>query len=140
MSAGHNFSSTNRALAANTPDVFKIALYSVANGASLGPTTTAYTTVGEVVGTGYTAGGQVLTITQSPTNSGTPNTTAYVNFATVVWSGASFSADGALIYNSTNANKAVAVFNFGGTKTASGLPFTVNFPAAGTGSAVVEIV
>ena len=139
LSGGHNFNTTNRVLTANTQDTFKIALYLVANGASLDSTTTAYTTTGEVIGTGYTAGGQALSIVQVPTSSGTPSTTAYINFGSVSWIGATFNADGALIYNSTNANRSVAVLSFGGTKTVTAGTFTVTFPTAGTGSAIVQI-
>jgi hypothetical protein len=121
-----------------TPYIYKIALYSVANGASLDSTTTVYTATGEVVGTGYTAGGTQLTIVQTPTSSGTPSTTAYVNFANSAWVGASFSADGALIYNATTGHS-VAVLNFGGTKTVSSGTFTVQFPVAGSGAAIVQI-
>jgi hypothetical protein len=124
--------------AAGTPYTYKIALYSVANGASLDATTTVYTASGETTGTGYSAGGLALTITQVPTSSGTPTTTAFLNFANAVWSGASFSADGALIYNS-NTGHSVAVLNFGSTKTVSSGTFTVQFPAAGTGAAIVQI-
>jgi hypothetical protein len=136
LSAQHNFSALIRNITGQ--DVFKIALYSAAT-ASLDATTTVYTTVGEITGTGYTAGGQTLTVTQTPTTTGTPTTTAYIDFADVSWTGATFSADGALIYNSTNGNKSVAVLNFGSTKTVSVGTFTINFPAAGTGSAIVEI-
>lgn len=124
--------------AAGTPYTYKIALYSAAT-ATLDATTTVYTTTGEITGTGYTAGGKTLTISQVPTSSGTPSTTAYINFANVVWTGASFSADGALIYNSTSGNKSVAVLSFGGTRSVSGGTFTIQFPAAGAGSAIVQI-
>ena len=125
--------------AAGTPYTYKIALYSVANGASLDATTTAYTTTGEITGTGYTAGGNVLTISQVPTSSGTPTTTAFINFANALWTpAASFSADGALIYNATTGHS-VAVLNFGGTKTVTTGTFTVQFPTAGTGAAIVQI-
>lgn len=124
--------------AAGTPYTYKIALYLVASGASLDATTTVYTTTGETTGTGYTAGGNVLVVSQVPTSSGTPTTTAFVNFANSTWSSASFSADGALIYNATTGHS-VAVLNFGSTKTVSTGTFTVQFPAAGTGSAIVQI-
>lgn len=89
-------------------DVFKIALYT--NAAILGPDTTVYTTVGEVVGGGYTAGG--LTLTGATINTGF--NTAYISFnSPVTWPGATFTARGALIYNSSKANRAVAVYNFG---------------------------
>lgn len=124
--------------AAGTPYVYKIALYSIANGATLDATTTAYTATGEVTGTGYTAGGASLVISQTPSSSGTPTTTAFINFVNAVWVGASFSADGALIYNSTTGHS-VAVLNFGSTKTVSSGTFTVQFPAAGSGAAIVQI-
>lgn len=137
LSAQHNFSTSSRTITGQ--DVFKIALYSIANGADIDATTTAYTTTGEVTGAGYTAGGETLTVTQVPTTSGLPSTTAYINFANISWGAATFSADGALIYNSTNGNKSVAVLSFGSTKTVSIGTFTIQFPAAGTGSAIVQI-
>lgn len=138
LSGGMNFNTTNRALSANTQDTFKIALYTSA--ATIDSTTTAYTATGEVAsGAGYTTGGNTLTISQVPTSSGTPTTTAYINFSNSSWSSASFSADGALIYNSSNSNKSVAVLNFGGTKTVSSGTFTIQFPTAGTGSSIIQI-
>lgn len=117
----------------------KIALYSIANGAALDATTTAYTITGEVVGTGYTATGKTLTVSQAPSSSGTPSTTAFMNFADISWGpGASFSADGALIYNAITGHS-IAVLSFGGTKTVAASIFTIQFPVAGTGSAIVQI-
>ena len=113
----------------------KIALYSVANGAALDATTTIYATSGEITGTGYTAGGLALTIGTAPTSS---DTTAFLGFNNVVWTGASFSADGALIYNATTGHS-IAVLNFGGTKTVTSGTFTVQFPAAAAGTAIVQI-
>ena len=137
LSGGMNFNNSNRALAANTQDVFKIALYT--SSASLSATTTAYTTTGEITGTGYSAGGATLSITQLPTSTGSPTTTAYINFTNVSWSGASFTAAGALIYNSTNANKSVAVLSFGSDKTVNAGIFTIQFPTAGVGASIVQI-
>jgi hypothetical protein len=137
LSVQHNFATAPRTVTGH--DVFKIALYSVAGGATLDATTAAYTVTGEISGTGYTTGGNTLTVTQTPTSGGTPSTTAYINFADTSWTGATFSADGALIYNSTNGNKSVAVLNFGATKTVSIGTFTIVFPPAGTGSAIVQI-
>jgi hypothetical protein len=137
MSGGMNFSATNRALTASTQDVFKIALYTSL--ADLDATTTAYTALNEVAnGNGYTTGGLTLTISQVPTTGGTPTTTAYINFANAVWTPASFSAAGALIYNSSNANRSVAILSFGGIKTAVN-SFTVQFPPAGVGSSIIQI-
>ena len=138
LSAGHNFGTVNIIRAANTPDIFKLALYSAIT-AALDATTTAYTAVGEITGAGYVAGGQVLTITQVPATSGTPATTAFLNFGNTSWAGASFSTDGALIYNSSNANKSVAVLNFGGTKSVAGGIFTIQFPTPGLGNSIIQI-
>lgn len=124
----HNFGPTS-------PNVFKVALY--APTATLGADTTVYSSTGEVSSTGYAAGGATLTISTSPTSGGT--TTAYVNFDNVTWTGVSFTAGGALIYNSTQSNKAVAVLNFGGSKTIVNGAFTVQFPASLATSAIVRI-
>lgn len=124
----HAFSSAYRAA-----DTFKIALYTSA--ANLNPaTTTVYTTSEEVTGTGYAAGGIVLVPT-APANSGV---VAYESFANAVWSGASFTANGALIYNSTQANRAVAILAFGGNKTPIGSIFTVQFPVNGSTTSVLR--
>ena len=122
--------------ASTTADTFKIALYSTL--ATLGSTTTVYTTQDEVTGTSYVAGGNTLTISQVPTSTST-ETTAWLNFDNSSWTTASFSADGALIYNSTQGNKAVAVLNFGGTKTATAQTFTVTFPASTSDAAIIRI-
>ena len=114
-------------------DTFKIALYT--GNASLNAETTVYTTSDEVSGTGYTAGGNTLTAT-TPTSSGT---VAYVSFANTSWASASFTARAALIYNSTQGNKSVAVLDFGSDKTASGNAFTITFPTADATNAIVRI-
>jgi hypothetical protein len=118
--------------AVGTPYVYKIALYTA--NADLDETTLAYTSVGEVVGTGYTATGKVLTISQVPASSGV---TAYISFANVTWNPASFTTRGALIYNSTT-GAAVAVLNFGADKTASNT-FTVTFPTATASDAIIRL-
>jgi len=117
--------------AVGTPYTYKIALYTAS--ADLNETTLAYTTVGEVTGTGYTAGGKTLTISQVPTSSGY---TAYVSFSNVTWTPASFTTRGALIYNSTT-GAAVAVLNFGADKTPT-TSFTVTFPTATTTDAIIR--
>ena len=122
--------------ASTAADTFKIALYSTL--ATINDTTTVYTTQDEVTGTGYTAGGNTLVISQVPTSTST-ETTAWLNFDNSSWTTASFSADGALIYNSTQGNKAVAVLNFGGTKTATAQTFTVTFPASSSDAAIIRI-
>ena len=122
--------------ASTAADTFKIALYSTL--ATLDAATTVYTTLNEVTGTGYTAGGNTLVISQVPTSTST-ETTAWLNFDNSSWTSASFSADGALIYNSTQGNKAVAVLNFGSTKTTANQTFTVTFPASTSDAAIIRI-
>lgn len=124
----------------STPDTFKIALYTGA--ASINATTAAYTTEGETTGTGYTAGGVDLTISQSPTsaNNGASVPTSFISFSPVSWTGASFTARGALIYNASKGNKSVAVLDFGADKMATtAYPFTITFPNADSNSAIVRI-
>ena len=111
----HNFG-TGVIRATTAADTFKIALYTSL--ASLDASTTVYTTTAEATGTGYTAGGNTLTISQVPTST-LNETVAWLNFENSSWANATFSAAGALIYNSTQGNKAVAVLDFGGTKTAT---------------------
>lgn len=113
-------------------DTFKIALYT--SNANLNADTTIYTITGEVSGTGYTATGNTLTGT-TVTVSGT---TAYVNFANAVWNPASFIARGALIYNASKSNKAVAVLDFGADKTAT-TTFTVQMPANAATTALIRL-
>lgn len=115
-----------------TPYTYKIALYNA--NANLDANTTVYTSQNEVTGTGYTAGGETLTVI-APTSM---NTTAYVSFQNATWTSASFTARGALIYNS-NTSAAVAVLNFGSDKTVSNQTFTVTFPAATGDTAVIRI-
>lgn len=118
-----------------TNDTFKIALYD--NNASFTAATTAYTATDEISGTGYTAGGQALTVV-APTTSGT---TAFVDFNDVTWSSSTITARGALIYNDTAAgNPAVAVIDFGADKTSTTGDFTVIFPTADATNAMVRIV
>ena len=112
-------------------DTFNIALYT--NAASLGADTTVYTTIGEVVGGGYTAGGEALTgVTVASANG-----VAYVNFNSVTWNPASFTCRGALIYNASKSNKAVAVLDFGVDKTATN-SFTVQMPVNGPSTALIR--
>ena len=122
--------------ASTAADTFKIALYSTL--ATLDAATTVYTTLNEVTGTGYVAGGNTLVISQAPTSTSS-ETVAWLNFQNSSWTSASFSADGALIYNSTQGNKAVAVLNFGSTKTATSQTFTVTFPASTSDAAIIRI-
>lgn len=122
----HNFSNPG----GNT---FKIALYT--SSATMGATTTNYSTSNEVTGTGYTAGGNTLT-SVTPTSSGT---TAYTDFADTTWTSATITANGALIYNSSASDKAVAVLAFGGDKTSTNGDFTIVFPTADASNAIIRI-
>jgi hypothetical protein len=117
-----------------TPYIYKIALYTGL--ANLNQQTTGYTTTNEVVGTGYTAGGQSLIISVPPTQD-TVHNISYVSFANAIWSPAYFTTRGALIYNSTT-GAAVCVLNFGSDKTATG-SFTIQFPAATYSSAIITV-
>ena len=128
----HNFGPTS-------PDTFKVALYTAV--ANIGPATTVYTVTGEVTGAGYTAGGNTLVISTSPTSSNNSSSvpTAYISFSNSTWTNASFTARGALIYNSTESNKSVAVLDFGSDKTVSNDTFQIIFPTADANSAIVRI-
>lgn len=127
MSALHDFDNPG----GNT---FKIALYT--SSATLGASTTAYSTSNEVPSTGnYSAGGNTLT-SVSPTTSGT---TAFVDFADTTWSNATITANGALIYNSTNSDRAVCVLAFGGDKSSTAGDFTIVFPVADASNAIIRI-
>ena len=108
-----------------------MALYTAA--ADLSQATTAYTPTGEISGTGYISGGIPLTGVQVLLS----GTTAYVVFDNPVWPNASFVCRGALIYNSSEANRAIAVLDFGADKTASGT-FTVQLPAATAAAALLR--
>jgi len=117
-----------------TSGSFKIALYT--NAASLDATTSAYTSTGEVVASGYTAGGLALTIAQTPTVGNSGNI-AYISFNNAVWNSA-LTARGALIYESTTGNPAVCVLDFGSDKT-SNATFTVQFPNPSNTTAIIRI-
>lgn len=106
-------------------DVYKIALFTAA--ANLSAATTAYATAGEATGAGYTAGGVNLSGFAVTDTGGV----ACLDFADPSWSNATITARGALIYNSTRANKAVAVLDFGADITSTNGTFTVQFPAPG---------
>lgn len=120
-------------LSANT---LKMALYD--GFATLGPTTTVYTTDNEVVGTGYTAGGATITGVTINTDSNT--NTVYINFNNVSWPGANFTARGALIYNSTQSNKSIAVLDFGSDKIFTSVSNTVTMPVNSASTALLRFV
>ena len=122
----HNFTATS----GNT---FKLALYT--SYASLGASTTAYTTSNEVSGTGYTAAGAALT-SVTPTTSGT---TALCDFSDLTFSSSTITANGALIYNDTQSDKAVCTLAFGGDKTSTAGDFTIQFPTADASNAIIRI-
>ncbi len=123
----HNFGPTS-------PDTFKIALYTGL--AMLDASTTAYSATNEVPsGDGYTTGGQTLTVSVTPTSTGT---TAYLSFDDAEWDPATFTARAALIYNSTKSNKSVAVLDFGADKTAV-TKFKIVFPVANATDAIIRI-
>jgi hypothetical protein len=112
-------------------DALKLALYTA--NANLSQATTVYTPTGEVVGTGYLPGGIPLTGVQVLLS----GTTAYVTFNNPVFANASFTCRGGLIYNSSEANRAIAVLDFGADKTASGT-FTIQMPAASATTALLR--
>jgi hypothetical protein len=125
----HNFT-------ASSGNTFKIALYQ--SDASLGAGTTAYSTSEEITntsGSAYTAGGKAIT-SVTPVLDGS---TAVCDFADISFTSASFTANGCLIYNDTQSDKAVCVVAFGGDKTVSSGTFTIQFPAAAASTAIVRI-
>jgi hypothetical protein len=126
LEALHDFNTTSGS-------VFKIALYTSA--ATLDATTTVYSTSNEVSGTGYTAGGNTLT-NIDPVTSGT---TGFADFADTTWTDATITAAGALIYNSSQSDKAVAVLSFGGDKTSTNGDFVIQFPVADASNAIIRI-
>jgi hypothetical protein len=123
---------------ASSGHTFKIALFT--SSATLGAATTDYSTSNEVVGTGYTAGGNTLT-NIDPTTSGT---TAFTDFSDTTFSTATITANGALIYNTTldggtGTTNAVAALAFGGDKTSTNGDFTIQFPTADASNAIIRI-
>jgi hypothetical protein len=129
-------------------DTFKIALYT--SSATIDANITAYTASNEVTGTGYTAGGNMLTNLGVVTSPATTSTgTGFTDFDDVTWSNATITARGALIYNttpsahandgSTLTNPAVAVLDFGADKTTTAGDFTIIFPAATSTTAIIRI-
>jgi hypothetical protein len=132
LQAVHNFGPTS-------PNTFKIALYTA--NANLNADTTVYSATNEVSGSGYTAGGNTLVISTSPTSGNNQNAvpTAYISFSNTSWANATFTARAALIYNFTQGNKSVAVLDFGSDKTVTNDTFQIIFPTADANSAIVRI-
>lgn len=115
-------------------DVYKIALYTSA--ATLDATTTAYSATNEVSGTGYTAGGATLVGFTPGSGSGV----GWLDWTTdPTWPTSTITARGALIYNSSRSNKAVAVYDFGADITSTAATFTAALPAAAAGTALIRI-
>ena len=127
MEAKHNFLNSGG-------DTFKLALYT--SSASLGASTTAYTTSNEISGTGYTAKGATLTRVDPTTSS----TTAFTDFANVTFSSSTITANGALIFNEdTSGDTSVCVLAFGGDKASTAGDFTITFPTADASNAIIRI-
>src|SRR5210317_1114662 len=126
LKGNHNFT------AGTAGNTFKLALYT--SSATLGATTTAFTTTGQASGTNYTSGGAALT-NVNPTSSGT---TAFTDFADLTFGTATITARGCMIYNDTaSGDPAVAVFDFGGDKTSTAGSFTITFPTADASNAII---
>ena len=119
---------------ADTSQTFKLALFT--SSATLDATTTAYSTTNEVSGTGYTAGGNTLTIAANPASSGT---TAFLDFADTTFASSSITARGALIYKSGGGDPAIAVIDFGEDKQTSSADFVVQFGTADKTNAIVRV-
>ena len=130
LEAEHNFTAT-------TGNTFKLALFT--SSATLGASTTAYSSSNEITntsGTAYTAGGKALT-SVTPT---LDSSTAVCDFADVSWTSASFTANGCLIYNDSHSTDAsVCAVAFGGDKTVSSGTFTIQFPAVAATTAIIRI-
>ena len=126
LEAKHNF-------LASGGNSFKLALYT--SSASLGASTTAYTSSNEASRTNYTATGAALT-NIDPSNDGT---TGITDFSNLTFSTVTITARGALIYNDTNGDRAVCVLDFGGDKTATAGDFTITFPTADASNAIIRI-
>jgi VCBS repeat-containing protein len=126
LEAKHNFLNTGG-------DTFKLAMFT--SSVTLNASTTAYATSNEITGTGYTAGGGTLTRVDPSTSS----TTALTDFANLTFSSSSLTANGALIYNDSNSDRAVCSLAFGADKTSSSGDFTIQFPAADASNAIIRI-
>jgi hypothetical protein len=125
LNGQHNFS-------ANT---FKLALYT--SSATINENTTAYSATNEVPSTGnYSAGGNTLSVSVTPTNTGN---VAFISFTNTSWANATITANGALIYNNSQSNAAVCVLAFGGDKTSTNGTFAVNFPTADASNAIIRL-
>ena len=120
-------------------DTLKLALIKASPTGTYGAATTNYSDVtgntDEATGTGYSAGGQTL----DGATISTDGTTAIVDFTDEVFTSSTISADGCIIYNSSQSNKAICVIDFGGTQTSTNGDFTIEFPAADASNAIIRI-
>ena len=126
LKGNHNFTNSSG-------DTYKLALYT--SSATLGATTTSFTTTGQASGTGYSTGGGTLT-NVTPTSTGT---TAVTDFSDRTFGTATITARGCMIYNSSDSNKSVATIDFGGDKTSTAGDFTIVFPAKAASTAIIRI-
>ena len=126
LKGNHNFTNSSGA-------TYKLALYT--SSATLGATTTSFTTTGQASGTGYSTGGGTLT-NVTPTSTGT---TAVTDFSDLTFGTATITARGCMIYNSSDSNKSVATIDFGGDKTSTAGDFTIVFPAKAASTAIIRI-
>ena len=120
----------------DTSQTFKIALFT--SSATLNASTTAYSTTNEISGTGYTAGGNTLTISTNPTNA-TSGTPAFLSFSDTTWDSSTITARGALIYKSGGGDPAIAVIDFGEDKQTSSADFVIQFGTADKTNAIVRV-
>jgi VCBS repeat-containing protein len=126
LKGNHNFTNSSG-------DTYKLALYT--SSATLGATTTSFTTTGQASGTNYSTGGGTLT-NVTPTSTGT---TAVTDFSDLTFGTATITARGCMIYNSSDSNKSVATIDFGGDKTSTAGDFTIVFPAKAASTAIIRI-
>jgi hypothetical protein len=142
MDAYHNFG-TAPTRGTSAADTFKIALFKGTVTGTYSAATTNYSDMtgntDEATGTGYTAGGNTLTISNVPTSGASPLTTAWLSFSNTSWTTATISSSGAMIYNSTQGNRCVCVLSFGGIVSSTAGTFTIQFPTAAASTAIIQI-
>ena len=134
MVADHNFGVSSATRGSTAADTFKMALYQTT--ATIGPSTTVYTSTGEVSSANYTAGGATVTNATVPTSSGT--TAYWTPSASVSWTTVTFTTDCALLYNSSRSNKAVGSYTFSSQTVTAG-NFTLTMPVNAAGTALIQI-
>ena len=142
LDAYHNFG-TAPTRGTSAADTFKMALFKGTVTGTYDATTTNYSNMtgntDETTGTGYTAGGNTLTISNAPSSGASPATTAWLSFSNTSWSTATISSSGAMIYNSTQGNRSVCVLSFGGIISSTAGTFTIQFPTAAASTAIIQI-